>query len=542
MWNAEGVGGSCRIGVRMSKVAVTALSTLVALCAAPAAGAYTVGVADDRGRDVPERTATFLDAMQDIGLTENRLAVIWDPDRPRTIPHKALLDAYVAESTARRINLMFAVYPGSARVLTDYPEAPGEFVDFLQIVARAYPGVKDYIIGNEPNQPRFWQPQFSQSGKPVACRQYTTVLARSYDALKAVSPSINVIGVGLSPRGNDNPEGLSNISTSPVRCIRDIGAAYRASRRQRPLMDEFSFHPYPERDTHPLSRGYTWPKAGLVNLDRIKQAIWDAFNGTAQPTFAEPSRSVVLPSLTFRLDETGWQVGVLPAHQRAYFGRENVDTTTEAAQAQVYAEAVRLMACDPSVRSMLLFGLIDEPDLDRWQAGLMRADWTRRPSYDTVKRAIAETGLRCTARPVTWTHATSVVGASWRPAVPRTKQGKTIWTFSAKVAEDTIYRSAVLRVRSKRRIPAKGLRAIGQLLKGNAPGILFKKGIVAAPFARVFRFQPRRMKPGYYVLATLLQAEMNTARTKVFVSRPFRVTGPPKPKPARKAKPKRKKR
>lgn len=520
----------------MSKVAVIAVSALAALSVAPAASAFTVGVADDRGRDVPERTTTFLEAMQDLGLTENRLAVIWNPDQPRTIPDKALLDAYVEAATARQIRLVFAVYPGSARVLTDYPEAPGEFVDFLQLVARAYPGVKDYIIGNEPNQPRFWQPQFTQGGAPVACRQYTAVLARSYDALKAVDPGINVIGVGLSPRGNDNPTGLSNISTSPVRCIRDIGVAYRASRRQRPLMDEFSFHPYPERDTHPVSRGYTWPKAGLVNLDRIKQAVWDAFEGTGQPTFAEPGRSVLLPALTFRLDEVGWQVGVPAAHRAAYFGRESVDTTTEAAQAQVYADAIRLLACDPSVRSMLLFGLVDEPDLERWQAGLMRADWSRRLSYDSVKRVISEIGGRCTATPVTWKHATSVVGASWRPGPPRTRQHKTIWSFSAKVAEDSIYRAAVLRVRSKRRIPAKGLRAIEQLLKGNAPGILFRKGMVSAPFARVFRFQPRRMKPGYYVLATLLQAEMKTSRTKVFVSRPFRIAPPAKAKPARKAK------
>jgi hypothetical protein len=524
----------------MPKVAATIVSALAALCLAPGASAFAVGVADDRGRDVPERTTVFLDAMKDVGLTENRLAVIWNPDQPRTIPDKALLDAFVAQASARQIRLIFAVYPGSARVLTDYPEAPGEFVDFLQLVARTYPGVQDYIIGNEPNQPRFWQPQFSQSGAPVACRQYTSLLARSYDALKAVNPSINVIGVGLSPRGNDNPTGLSNISTSPVRCLRDMGAAYRASRRQRPLMDEFSFHPYPERDTHPLDRGYTWPKAGLVNLDRIKQAVWDAFNGTRQPTFAEATRSVVLPALTFRLDEVGWQVGVAPAAQHAYFGRESVVTTNEAAQAQIYADAVRLLACDPSVKSMLFFGLVDEPDLERWQAGLMRADWNRRPAYDSVKRAIAETGLRCTGTPAAWTPANSVAGATWRPALPRSSKQKTIWGFTAKVGEDALYRAAVLRVRSKRRIPPQGLRAIGQLLKGRAPGILFKRGKVGAPFARVIRFQPRRMKPGYYVLTTLLQAEMNTTRAKVFVSRPFRVTTQ-KPKPKRRAKPKRKK-
>src|SRR5919108_2110515 len=221
----------------MPKLAVMFVSALAALCLSPAASAFAIGATDDRGRDHPDQTTRFLDAMQDLGLTENRLAVIWDPDQPRTIPEKALLDAYVAAATARNVRLVFAVYPGSARVLTDYPEAPGEFIDFLQLVARTYPSVQDYIIGNEPNQPRFWQPQFSQSGAPVACRQYTSLLARSYDALKAVRPGITIIGVGLSPRGNDNPTGLSNISTSPVRCLRDIGAAYRASRRQRPLMD-----------------------------------------------------------------------------------------------------------------------------------------------------------------------------------------------------------------------------------------------------------------------------------------------------------------
>ena len=306
-------------------------------------------------------------------------------------------------------------------------------------------------------------------------------------------------------------------------------------------MDEFSFHPYPERDTHSLTKGYGWPKAGLVNLDRIKQAVWDAFNGTAQPTFAEPGRSVVLPSLTFRLDEVGWQVGAAAAARHAYFGRESVDTTTEAAQAQIYGDAVRLLACDPSVKSMLFFGLVDEPDLERWQAGLMRADWTRRPAYDFVKRAIAETGLRCTRTATAWKHTTSVVGATWRPGLPRVKKQKTTWSFSAKVGEDSLYRAALLRVRSARRIPPKGLRAIGQLLKGRAPGILFKRGAVSAPFARVLRFQPRRMQSGYYVLATLLQAEMNPTRTKVFASRPFKVTTP-KPKPPPKAKSKRKNR
>ena len=49
-------------------------------------------------------------------------------------------------------------------------------------------------------------------------------------------------------------------------------------------MDGFSFHPYPRRATDTLAQGYIWPNAGFVNLDRVKQGLWDAFHGTAQPT------------------------------------------------------------------------------------------------------------------------------------------------------------------------------------------------------------------------------------------------------------------
>ena len=87
-----------------------------------------------------------------------------------------------------------------------------------------------------------------------------------------MNPSINVIGVGLSPRGNDNPFAKDNVLTSPVRFLHDVGLAYRASKRTKPLMDELGFHPYPNQNNDPPLKGYPWPKAGIPNLDRIKQA------------------------------------------------------------------------------------------------------------------------------------------------------------------------------------------------------------------------------------------------------------------------------
>ena len=175
-------------------------------------------------------------------------------------------------------------------------------------------------------------------------------LATAYDALKAVDPEIKVVGVGLSPRGNDRPRAKNNVSTSPVRFLRALGDWYRASGRELPLMDGFSFHPYPNKATDPLDKGYGWPNAGFVNLDRVKQALWDAFHGTAQPT--------TLDGLKIHLDEVGWQVST--AGQPGYSGLENVVVTDELTQAAVYAELVRRAACDADIAEVSFFGFRDD--------------------------------------------------------------------------------------------------------------------------------------------------------------------------------------
>ena len=81
-------------------------------------------------------------------------------------------------------------------------------------------------------------------------------------------------------------------------------------------MDELSFHPHPNADTDQLETGYSWPNAGIPNLARIKQAVWDAFFGTAQPTFEEAGMPYgPVRTLKLRLNEVGWQVAIRPARE-----------------------------------------------------------------------------------------------------------------------------------------------------------------------------------------------------------------------------------
>ncbi|HET9325019.1 MAG TPA: hypothetical protein VFO03_14170 [Gaiellaceae bacterium] len=496
--------------------------------ATPAAADVSVGVADDRAKLADDGGAQFIALMRDVGLTENRITLAWDPEHPTTIRDEESLGRYLANAAAAGIRVSIVIAPSRARALFGSTSARSQFVSFIAQVARRFPQVKDIAVGNEPNQPRFWQPQFSTSGVGLACSSYERVLAQAYDALKAVDKSITVVGVSLSPRGNDNAVAATNASTSPVRCIRDMGVAYRASGRTRPIMDELAFHPHPNSNTDSFLVGYRWPNAGTPNLSRIKQAIWDAFAGTAQPIFAERGRPVsraALPPLRFRLNEIGWQTTIPASSSDAYYGRESVPRLADdRLQSDVYSALIPYYACDDSVKSMLYYGLVDEPDLDRWQAGLIRADGTRRPSYSTVKQMLARGLNKCTRKPRTWVHSTVVVGATAKFGERRRSAGDTNWTFVASSEEASTFTAAMYRLKG-RGLSATGrkklLAAVG--IKKAPKPVLAAKGKVRAHAGSFIRFKRRRLAPGSYVFAVRLRAEMNPKRTTAILSRPFAV-------------------
>ena len=204
-------------------------------------------------------------------------------------------------------------------------------------------------------------------------------------------------------------------------------------------MDGLSYHPYPNPSdfTVPFSFAYGWPNAGVQELGRIKQAVWDAFGGTAQSTTES--------GLKLYLDEVGWQVDT--SGLTGYEGTENVAVTSEAAQATIYSELVRFVACDPDVAQANFFGYYDEGDRGGWQSALRHADGSERPSNAAVADAIAATGGRCQGTVDTWNPARQVIGASAdfgslsRPSVLTRRA----WGFRATALEDATYRAGIFR-------------------------------------------------------------------------------------------------
>jgi hypothetical protein len=478
-----------------------------ALAVAPIAGATEFGATEDEVKSNPNH---FYPQLAELGMTKNVISVSWDPDNPTALPiESAQIDQLLPVARDHGVKVVFAVYQKrSAGLPRGGPVAVAQFSTWLQNLARRFPEVREYIGPNEPNQPRFWQSQFHGDCTNASGQTYFTAMAAMYDALKTVDAGIKVLGVALSPRGNDNCRAASNVSTSPVRFVRYLGQAYRASGRSAPIMDAFSFHPYPNVNRDAPSKGYAWPNIGLANLDRLKQAIWDAFNGTGQPTVEE--------GLKLSLDEVGWQTA---SDRAGYFGSENVPAIDEARQAEFYADVVKRAACDSSISSVDFFHLIDEADRARFQSGLLFADGARKESFGSVKEAIAVGGSRCLGRPVTWRHATSVIGAKANfGKLGKSSRKRSYWSFRATAAEDADYRAGIFRVGGK----VDGRSIVRTLsARPGAKQVVGTSGLVKAGYNMLVRPPKRRLAPGKYVYAIRMAAAMNAERTSFFVSAPF---------------------
>jgi hypothetical protein len=385
------------------RLLAAATSLVIALLAgASVAGAADVGANDDSAKHAEDGGLAMYTDMTSLGLRQTVVGVRFVPSQSVVIQDKDLLDRVIENATASGLRVVLAVYPYPPKELEAGLGSPSVFASYVGVLASIYPQVKQFVIGNEPNQPAFWRPQFDTAGANVSASAFGPYLAAAYDTLKAVDPNISVVGVGLSPRGNDRPTARNNISTSPVRFLRALGTWYRRSGRTRPLMDAFSFHPYPNEATDPLERGYAWPNAGFANLDRIKQALWDAFHDTAQPT--------TVGGLALHLDEVGWQVDT--SGRPGYQGRENVPVTDELTQAFIYSTLIRQAACDRDIAEVSFFGFQDDGLRTGFQAGLRRADGTARPAAGAVQAAIAEIESGCVGAVIEWTPGAEVVGAT----------------------------------------------------------------------------------------------------------------------------------
>jgi hypothetical protein len=541
--------------MNMSRTLLAALVAVAALAFAGSASADPLryGVADDWPKFHPCGDVWW-SSVKDIGYQDFRMTVQWDADNPTAIPFQDHLADAIDCASLNNVRPILAIYPARPNAIGSDASRQQQFAAFVGLVAQAFPTVKDFIVGNEPNVNRFWQPQYT-NGKDAAAADYEHTLARSYDAVKAVRPDGLVWGPATSSRGNDNPNAASNPSHSPVRFIKDLGTAYRLSGRKAPIFDEFNFHPYPPvQDTDPFSKKFQWPQAGAADLDRIKQALWDAFNGTGQPTvteqvggrttaFAAPQR------LPINLDEAAEQT-VVTGDQGPYDGTpENVSPISEAQQAAHEVELAEIAACDPAVNAVFYFPLIDDTGISTgFQSGDLFAGLGRKQAYGAIKDKIASAQGNCQGGvagiPQTWAHTTKVIGALGILGGPGKRPGsqpanrrfgvKSVFT-SLTANEDATYRAFLIRVKGPEKATAK--------IERSAKTVVTLTGLAHAYFRPGLRFTSKKPLPvGYYRISIVLRASTNPLRSTTLTSKSFTIGKPSalKPKPKKKPAPKKK--
>ena len=356
------------------------LTLLIVLCLAVAGcggerAGLVVGAVDDVVRTQPE----LIDELAESGFDTIAVTSIWEPGaRAPTEQELEALRAVAAATEERDVRLVVRLYhAGSATTpLTD--AARDEFAAYAAALVTEVDEVDDLIVGNEPNLNRFWLPQFGPDGEDVAAPAYLALLARAYDAVKDAREDVRVWGGATAPRGGDRAGGRRP-TQSPTRFVEDLGAAYRASGRDRPVMDGYVHHPYPESSQVPIDLPHPRTTTiGLADYDKLVALLGEAFDGTAQ----EGSELPIL------YGEIGIETGVPPEKRPLYTGSEIVPTVDSVEQARIYRQALRLAACQPTVAVVLLFHFRDEPALEGWQSGVRYVDGASKPSLAPVRESL----------------------------------------------------------------------------------------------------------------------------------------------------------
>jgi len=456
-----------------------------------------VGVAEDFVRQPDLVSAKAKMTMVRLaGLDSIRVTVIWTPGETAPSANESnVLRNLEGAARLSGVRVILSVYHFGSRTTPLTDETRAQFAQFTASLARTHTGFRDFIIGNEPNLNRFWLPQFNPDGSNAAAPAYLQLLAQTYDALKAVSPTINVIGGAVSPRGGDRP-GTGRDTHSPTKFIRDLGIAYRASGRTLPVMDQFAFHPYgdnssqaPKDSAHPNTTSI-----GLADYPKLVALLGEAFDGTAQA-------GSTLPIL---YDEFGVESQIPPAKESLYTGTEpaTIRPVDETTQGAYYRQAIELAFCQPNVVGILLFHLQDEKERLGWQSGAYYVDGTPKTNLP-VWPAVAQASRRgIVAR---------CEGLALSPKVRRFRTP----TGSVRATKPVEFRLDC-------HIDCLYTARLEQLASGNA--VLTKRGVSVGRVLTVVRFPLRpNLRPGAYRITLELVAPVNAGPPVTAVSRSFTI-------------------
>lgn len=347
-------------------LASAAVAVALLASASPAAAARNVryGIHDDAWLasgpgSLAERVAT----LDRLGVDLVRFTIRWNATAPRKPEHPmsnadpaydwTLPDAVLGELRKRRIGAVVTIVgtPGWAnggQAPAYAPQRGSDFASFAYAAASRYKWVRYWTIWNEPNQRRWLRPNTPET--------YVRLLLNpAYLAIHRASPRARVGGGMSAPRGNVG--GLS-----PVQWIRGLAVA-------RARLDAYAHHPYP------ASRVETPFKGGcdhcdtitMANLDRLLREVSRHFGG----------KPIWLTEFGYQTNPPDQFLGVTPRLQARYL-----------------SEASWRAFGAPRVEMLIQYLYQDEPEVGRFQSGLVSASGNAKPALQSFPLPVVQTGRR----------------------------------------------------------------------------------------------------------------------------------------------------
>jgi hypothetical protein len=224
------------------------------------------------------------------------------------------------------------------------PPRPRDFRRFARAVARRYPWVHYWLIWNEPNHPLWLRPT-------RAAIYVQHLLNPAYQAIHAVLPQAQVGGGVTAPRG-----GLGGVA--PVTWIRGMAAAHAK-------LDAYAHNPYP------LSPRETPSSGGCRNCPSITMATIPKLLILVRRSFGP--KPVWLTEYGYQTNPPDTFLGVTPRKQATLLG----------------LAALRVWRLS-RVTMLIQYLYRDEPQLSRFQTGLVLIDDRAKPSLNEFRLPFAE--------------------------------------------------------------------------------------------------------------------------------------------------------
>ena len=318
------------------------------------------------------------------GLDTVRMSVLWQPGEQRVGgDDEVVLRNAPAAAQLDGVRLIVSIYPRDWRSTPAHVAARAASSRRMRRRSRrSSPSIRDFVVGNEPNLNLFWMPQFGLGGVDLAARSYELLLARTYDALKLVSARRERDRRRTRARAVRTSRDSLRPTHSPTAFIKDLGAAYRATKRTRPIMDMFAIHPYlipsklPPTFAHPLTT-----TIGVADYPKLVRLLTRAFrrHGAARRDAADRLRRVRLP-----VEDPA---GAARSSTATSVRRPRRTRSPSRYRRSTTRRRSRSRRASRRSPGMLIFHVVDERDARAWQSGLYYGNGRPKTSLPAVRAA-----------------------------------------------------------------------------------------------------------------------------------------------------------